>query len=181
MLTRCTVNRHELLLLYCRMYQDKLASLKRQLQQLHEGNCLCHTCCASTYSNNNPRSVLSSGLDVGHFGAAVFLFFNSNTAFIWKDTIADGLPLWSNYLLLCRHPAGIPEEDEKAGPAVQRETPKRGYAKNISACAFIPMHPCWTRLQSLVKTYKDKISSQETFKSPTASFERHQIPPVTFS
>lgn len=30
-----------------RMYQDKLASLKRQLQQLHEGNHCSHMCCSN--------------------------------------------------------------------------------------------------------------------------------------
>lgn len=85
-----------------RMYQDKLASLKRQLQQLHEGN----HCLLSDLGNGQTQAQEEKMLFYVDVHFWYFLFF-------------------------CRDPAGIPKEDEKTGPAVQREASKCRQAKNI--------------------------------------------------
>lgn len=111
-----------------RMYQDKLASLKRQLQQLHEGNHCSHMCCSNISCSAICFVVPSCWL--------------RNTGGMWKAVMCIYVFL-RNYFcfVVYRDPAGIPKEDEKAGPAVQREASKCRQAKKIlSALSYWCIH-----------------------------------------
>lgn len=84
-------------------------------------------------------------------------WWRPNTGAIWKGTV---MCTWIFYFfleipffVLYRDPAGIPKEDEKAGPAVQREAPKCRQAKKNSACAFILTHPCWPCSLSVIMSW----------------------------
>lgn len=71
------------------------------------------------------------------------------------------LPCVSNYLfiyLVYRDPAGIPKEDEKAGPAVQREASKCRQAKKIPSALS-----CWC-------VHADLVRSQSSWAGRFCSF-----------